>query len=216
MTESAHGKSGVCLRLAVLCMSFGFMIVAVSASNEEHDDGIGRDEMRKLCGANCLYIISRHYGMEISYEGMCSLLSPSDLGVSMLQLKEAAEQLGYRTKALEIDPKDILLFSKPLIGRAIDTRSKNRTYGHFLVIVPDSSKGGCWVFDPSSPDKNAKFSPTLEPEGKAAERVQILLLEPTPAKTTPKDTLSLERTPEKAGIANNATGETNNLSSGDR
>lgn len=55
------------------------------------------------CGPTCLRMIARHYGKEYSLPTLRRLCHITRGGVSMLGISEAAEAIGFRTKAVKID-----------------------------------------------------------------------------------------------------------------
>ncbi|MDE5920742.1 MAG: peptidase domain-containing ABC transporter, partial [Paramuribaculum sp.] len=55
------------------------------------------------CGPTCLRMIARYYGKEYSLATLRRLCHITRAGVSMLGISEAAEAIGFRTKAVKID-----------------------------------------------------------------------------------------------------------------
>ena len=53
------------------------------------------------CGAACLYMVCRHYGMRISLDEVDTLCVPTKEGMSMLGLKESALHLGFECSAFK-------------------------------------------------------------------------------------------------------------------
>lgn len=53
------------------------------------------------CGAACLYMVCRHYGMRISLDEVDTLCVPTKEGMSMLGLKESARHLGLECSAFK-------------------------------------------------------------------------------------------------------------------
>lgn len=53
------------------------------------------------CGAACLFMVCRHYGMRISFNEIDNLCVPTKEGMSMLGLKESAQRLGFECSALK-------------------------------------------------------------------------------------------------------------------
>lgn len=49
------------------------------------------------CGAACLTMISAHYGLKLTQDTIRELCHTTRIGVSMLSISHAAEQLGFRT-----------------------------------------------------------------------------------------------------------------------
>lgn len=55
------------------------------------------------CGPACLKMIAEHYGKNFSLDNLRDKARISKLGVSMLGISEAAEQIGFRTTGVKID-----------------------------------------------------------------------------------------------------------------
>jgi ATP-binding cassette subfamily B protein len=55
------------------------------------------------CGATCLRMIARHYGRFFSLDYLRTLTHQRREGVSLLEISDAAEHLGFRTLAAKID-----------------------------------------------------------------------------------------------------------------
>ncbi len=49
------------------------------------------------CGAACLTMIAEHYGLKITQDTMSELCHTTRIGVSLLSISHAAEQIGFRT-----------------------------------------------------------------------------------------------------------------------
>ncbi|MBO6254460.1 MAG: peptidase domain-containing ABC transporter [Bacteroidaceae bacterium] len=54
------------------------------------------------CGATCLYMICRNYGMRISLDEIDALCVPTKEGMSMLGIKESAMRLGFKCSAFKV------------------------------------------------------------------------------------------------------------------
>ncbi len=59
------------------------------------------------CGATCLRMVAHYYGKHFTTDTLRKLTSQSRLGVSMLSLSEAAEQLGFRTRGAHLTYKEL-------------------------------------------------------------------------------------------------------------
>ena len=60
------------------------------------------------CGPACLRIISKYYGFEYSSEMLRNHCFISRNGVSMLGISDAAEYIGFRTRAVKITFKQLV------------------------------------------------------------------------------------------------------------
>ena len=139
---SCLGIAGVAL-LIITVICFG----QSHSTDLDQPDTISQQELDRVCGVNCLYLISRYYGLDVSYDDLNVLISPNELGTSMLRLKQTAEQIGLDCRSLRIDPELVLQFSGPLIARVTRHHEENTQIGHFVVLYPNS-EGAIWVLDP--------------------------------------------------------------------
>ena len=53
------------------------------------------------CGAACLFMVCRYYGMHISLNEIDTLCVPTKEGMSMFGLKKSAQHLGFECSALK-------------------------------------------------------------------------------------------------------------------
>ncbi len=125
------------------------------------------------CGPTCLRMVARHYGKHYSLEELREKTFTSNQGTSLLNLSQAAEQLGFRTNAVVTDldtlSKDILL---PCIAHWKDQ--------HYIVIYRITSKH-VYVADPAAGKLRYRKKEFLQGWQSVEEKSGILLLlEPTP------------------------------------
>lgn len=160
----------------------------VEAHNTEQG-AVAYSKFESRCGVNALYLICRYHKFDLSYEDIVSLLPTTDLGVSMLSLKEAAEEIGFDVRALDIDPVAMTTFHSPLIVRGTFRNSKDGR-GHFVVVLPDTSsdKPACWIFDPAKPWDKATRHEIKKPDSSANETIQVLVLQPRKKGSQPPST----------------------------
>lgn len=104
------------------------------------------DQVRLLCGVNCLYLVNEYYGIHCPYGDLQRLLAPSDLGVSLERLKVVAESLGYQAEAYTVSVESLCYVREPMIILARNDR--NDPYGHFLVVGPGAEGQSFWLYDP--------------------------------------------------------------------
>ena len=78
------------------------------------------------CGAACLFMVCRHYGMNISLDEIDALCVPTKEGMSMLGLKESAQRLGFECSALKAPPD---IFSQLQLPCLLHWEQK-----HFVVL----------------------------------------------------------------------------------
>lgn len=67
------------------------------------------------CGVTCLRIIIKFYGREISIYKLRKLSNITKVGTSLLDLSEAAELLGFRSKAVNVSLSGLSMVQKPCI-----------------------------------------------------------------------------------------------------
>lgn len=93
------------------------------------------------CGAACLRMVARHYGRFFSLEYLRGLTSQRREGVSLLDISEGAERLGFKTLAASIS-LNRLLDDAPLPLVAFWRQN------HYVVVYK-TSKRYVWVADPA-------------------------------------------------------------------
>ncbi|MDR2835939.1 MAG: peptidase domain-containing ABC transporter [Bacteroidales bacterium] len=59
------------------------------------------------CGVACLKMVAKHYGIDIAFEILRNLCHRTRRGVSLLSIKEAAEEIGFKTVAGKITFKQL-------------------------------------------------------------------------------------------------------------
>lgn len=100
----------------------------------------------KDCGISSLLMIIRYYGGDVPKEYLRNLTKTTKDGVSAFYLLKAAQQLGFSTKALKGDIKELKKDDFPLIAHVII----NNSFQHFVVvykvkddkiIIADPNKG---------------------------------------------------------------------------
>lgn len=80
------------------------------------------------CGPTCLYMLCRYYGRNISLEKLRELTEIGKEGVSLLGISDAAEQVGFRTQAVQLTLPEL---ANELKLPAILHWGQN----HFVVLV---------------------------------------------------------------------------------
>jgi len=128
------------------------------------------------CGPTCLRMVASHYGRELSLARLREQCRIGKEGVSLLGISEAAEALGFRTKALRLDT-NILLREAPLPA-ILHWKQK-----HFVVLyrvrrktihLADPAKGLVTL------DRNEFRAAWISNQHEGIEEGIALLLEPTP------------------------------------
>ena len=85
------------------------------------------------CGAACLFMVCRHYGMRISFNEIDNLCVPTKEGMSMLGIKESAQRLGFECSALKAP---LAILSKIQLPCLLHWDQK-----HFVVLYGLDKKG---------------------------------------------------------------------------
>ena len=85
------------------------------------------------CGAACLFMVCRHYGMRISFNEIDNLCVPTKEGMSMLGIKESAQRLGFECSALKAP---LAIRSKIQLPYLLHWDQK-----HFVVLYGLDKKG---------------------------------------------------------------------------
>lgn len=124
------------------------------------------------CGPTCLKIISRHYGRNIPIEYLRAKCEVSRDGVTLSNLRNAAESIGFTTLLAHLDLKNLTTVPLPFI--AYWQRK------HFVVVY-DIDEKNVWISDPAF--GRAKHTIREFNAGWSQGSIigTILGLEPTPA-----------------------------------
>lgn len=85
------------------------------------------------CGAACLSMICRHYGMHISLDEVDALCVPTKEGMSMLGIKASAQELGFECSAFKAP---LLVFDKIQLPCLLHWDQK-----HFVVLYEIGRNG---------------------------------------------------------------------------
>lgn len=134
-----------------------------------------RDQMD--CGPTCLYMICRHYGRRFSIEKLRMLTEIGKEGVNILGISDAAEQVGFRTVAVQPTLQEL---EQDVTLPCILHWQQN----HF-VVLHRIRKGRYYIADPARSlltFSRAEMEAYWLSHAEANERTGIaLILEPTPA-----------------------------------
>lgn len=130
------------------------------------------------CGPACLKMISNHYGNDISFSHIKDICAYTKSGVSLSEISDAAERIGFRTLGVKVS-YDKLKTDAPFPFIAYWKQS------HFIVVYKMSGKSVS-VADPafglvkySKSDFLANWATNPGEQDKQDEGI-VLLLEPTP------------------------------------
>lgn len=125
------------------------------------------------CGATCLRMIAKHHGRVYSLHYLRELTFIGKQGVSLLEISDAAEHIGFQTLAVETNYEQL----SSVIPLPCIAHWKN---DHFVVVYR-VDKGHVWVADPA----NAKYKLTRQeflqrwaPDG--SDQGVLLLLQTAP------------------------------------
>jgi ATP-binding cassette subfamily B protein len=129
------------------------------------------------CGPACLKMIARHYGKQVDLEAVRQKTQIGKEGVNMLGISEAADHLGFRTRAIKLN-------ASTLTREALLPAILHWNQNHFVVLYK-VRRNTCSIADPAkglikytvSELKNNWESTTGNGENEGV----ALLLEPSPA-----------------------------------
>jgi len=183
--------SGPIAVAAVVCLS----VLCLPGVVLQDEPDIAKRDIDKWCGANCLYLICRYHGIDVSYEDIKVLLEPNELGVTIGAIKETAEQLGFDVRAVALDVADIGRLSDPMIVRATGVR-RISPVGHFVVVAPDHDKGGLWVCDPP---RKCRWYETNLPD-QTGSHIEAIVLRPSEVTATGNATSSEGDSPDPSSL----------------
>ena len=133
-----------------------------------------RQRSSQVCGRFAFYSYLRCTGSDISYEQVCNVLPISDRGSSLLQIRDAARQLGIHFEIRKTSPQNQTVIQQgPLIAHMRMRPAKPEEpfepgmEGHYVVILPpelwqrpeepDAIDGTHGFVDPYSYSKLAKL-----------------------------------------------------------
>ncbi len=94
------------------------------------------------CGVAALRMVAKHYNKEIVPEKIRQVVGYNKEGVNLLGLSEAAEKLGFRTRAVQIT-------FEQLIEDAFLPAILHWKQNHFVVILKNSTKNKLVIADPA-------------------------------------------------------------------
>jgi ATP-binding cassette, subfamily B, bacterial len=147
------------------------------------------------CGPTSLYMVSKYYGRSFSIEKLRELTEIGKEGVNILGISDAAEKIGYRTQAVQLDIVELKEAKLPCILHwqqnhfvVLYKIKRNQFYiadpGAGLIKLTLKEFEQRWLSSivPSSQQSSPHPSPFGEGMGVRSEATGILLLlEPTPA-----------------------------------
>lgn len=92
------------------------------------------------CGAACLAMICRHYGIGLTLGKLREMANVTTEGATMESLARVGESLGFTTRGMRCTYDALLGFDLPFIAH---------WEGYHFVVVYGVSKGNVWVADPA-------------------------------------------------------------------
>lgn len=130
------------------------------------------------CGPTCLRMIAKHYGKNIRLEQLRRISGFSKEGVSLLGIADAGENIGFKTKGIQLS-------FKQLLTEAILPAIVHWKQNHFIVITPGADKRKIIVADPAKGIINYTKEEFCRhwissKDEKGEDTGVALLLEPTP------------------------------------
>ena len=106
----------------------------------------------KDCGAACLLTIIKTYGGDVSMEYLRSITNTTRNGTNAYYLTECAKSIGFSTRVVEADIKNISIDFLPCIAHVIiDSK-----YKHF-VVIHEINKNYIVISDPAVGIKKYSF-----------------------------------------------------------
>ena len=109
----------------------------------------------KDCGICCLLSIIRYYGGDVSKEYLREITNTTKEGVSLYQLLNGAEKLGFVASGVNGNITELSLNNLPCIAHVI----VNKNYKHFVVIYKiDTNTKQITIMDPAKGKKILSFA----------------------------------------------------------
>ena len=128
------------------------------------------------CGPTCLFMVSKFHGRNFSIEKLRELTAIGKEGVNMLGISDAAENISYRTQALQLNVAELREIKLPCV--------LHWGQNHFVVLYK-ISKQNYFIADPAKGllKYNIKEfeQQWLSSANKSDDTGIALVLEPTPA-----------------------------------
>jgi ATP-binding cassette, subfamily B, bacterial len=129
------------------------------------------------CGPTCLQMIAKYYGKHFSLQGLRMRTQIGKEGVNMLGISEAAESIGFRSKAVRLNYEQ-------LVQDALCPLILHWNQNHFVVLYK-VKKNHFYIADPGiglmQLTKNEFLQRWISDKNDAGEKEGIaLLLEPSP------------------------------------
>ncbi len=103
-----------------------------------------------LCGRNCLYMLLRLYGRQVSYDEVAASLYIGPMGSNVLEMRDVAARYGL---ALQIYKSSIERFTglgHPVIALMDRTTHNGSVHGHFVIVL-GYERDKVWFLDGISP-----------------------------------------------------------------
>jgi len=127
------------------------------------------------CGPTCLRMVAKHHGKALGQGKLRQMAGLSREGVNLLGISEAAENLGFRTRGVQLNTEELL---NDILLPCILHWNKN----HFVVIPPQKAGKKITVADPAKGMvklSRKEFEDQLLIDDEGSKMGTALLLEPT-------------------------------------
>ncbi|MCB9871150.1 MAG: hypothetical protein H6837_14930 [Planctomycetes bacterium] len=100
------------------------------------------------CGANCLYLLLRAHGHDITYQRVVEATRIGARGSSLAELAQSARNLGFPVRLGKGSPEDLRHARLPILIHTDPSTGDVRTTGHYLVVTAiDQQTGIVHLFD---------------------------------------------------------------------
>lgn len=128
------------------------------------------------CGPTCLKMVATHFGRDHSLSAMKAKMNVSREGVSLLDIADVAQEIGFQAMCVKIDFEELL--SKELLPCIVFVHER-----HFAVVYR-TTKHKVYVADPSIGRlsyRHDEFRAIWCSHGEKADGGIALILKPTEA-----------------------------------
>lgn len=130
------------------------------------------------CGPTCLRMVAKHYGKNIRLEQLRQASGFSKEGVSLLGIAEAAENIGFKTKGIQLNFDQLI--SEAALPAILHWRQN-----HFIIVTPKANKKKIVIADPAKGlltyTKEEFCENWFSSKSENGDKTGVaLLLEPTP------------------------------------
>jgi hypothetical protein len=135
--------------MCLLCYAFVAAVITAGAAPQNSGCPLLENpfiaDHNRACGAMCITFIDHYLDGNRGYEEVCRICTPGALGLSVREVAEGLETLGYFVQPLKVDVEDLKRITIPVIVYC----KLDNNQGHFIVSLGWNAEREYFeVFDP--------------------------------------------------------------------